>query len=275
VPVTKKASVGKSGGVKPKFSLTALDKKLKAASVSELKKLIHDLLASSHTNSDIEKRFRDTFAVPLAVDESSTATGKVKKMTKVMINAGLKVAPEAKLKAFCRDLYQAHSGTLIDVYVAFSPSAVPVKADKDDALLKICFHCHDTASRPFHGVSICNSCHAELDRHDTITRDKVMSYFGLSKGEADKLPRKSGTGGFFRGIIYKYKIGTCVKACSKKYGSMFSFLKSKFTPRTTTVSAPVRAVPSSHVAIDAIESSPAAPLAEDIAPVAESAVESH
>ena len=37
----------------------------------------------------------------------------------------------------------------------------------------------------------------------TITRDLCQSFFGLSKSEADKLPRGTGVAGVYRSIIYK------------------------------------------------------------------------
>jgi len=131
----------------------------------------------------------------------------------------------------------------------FAPKAEPKKAGKDDPLLKVCYHCYSTEGlSDFHGVSRCSGCQQTMDRYGTITRDLLQSFFGLSKSEADKLPRGTGIAGVYRSIIYKcdaafrhrsllrprgitlflrYKISTGVKACQKKYGSMFSYLKSK------------------------------------------------
>ena len=75
-------------------------------------------------------------------------------------------------------------------------------------LLDICFRCRcndGTALTPFHGVSICSDCNCRLSEYGgTVTRDVLMSTFGLSKPEADRLPRKIAYGGY-------YKVCACVR----------------------------------------------------------------
>jgi hypothetical protein len=86
----------------------------------------------------------------------------------------------------------------------FAPKAEPKKAAKDDPLLKVCFHCFNSEGlSEFHGVSRCAGCRETMERYGTITRDLLQSFFGLSKGEADKLPRGTGIAGVYRSIIYK------------------------------------------------------------------------
>ena len=66
-----------------------------------------------------------------------------------------------------------------------------------------------------------------------------MSYFGLSKAEADKLPRKTGCGGFYKSLIYKYSIGSAVKGCVNKFGSVFNYLKKKMETSDTVDSSKI------------------------------------
>ena len=83
--------------------------------------------------------------------------------------------------------------------------------------------------------AITHKTHATADATHTSQRDKlvcsacmrrVMSYFGFSKPEADKIPRtKTSCGLFGRQMCYVYKLDTVVREAKKKYGSLYMMAK--------------------------------------------------
>ena len=131
-------------------------------------------------------------------------------------------ASEAELRSFLKGLFKKHSSIVAECLCDFNPKNMPLEVAADDPLLIRCFSCYGSDDlAPFHDVKQCARCRDAFSQHGgTFTRDKVMHYFGFGKAEADKIPRSTTSGGFYKSKIYVYKIETVVRACNKKYGSL-------------------------------------------------------
>ncbi len=144
----------------------------------------------------------------------------------------LAVATEKELKDFLKELFKKHPIIVSECALsAFNPKNMPIEVAPNDPRLLGCFMCRDDDNlTPFHDVKVCSTCTSRLKEHgSTLTRDKVMSYFGFRKAEADKIKRTTSRGGQFNQTIYLYDTETVVKACKKKYGSLQQMvLKTKY-----------------------------------------------
>jgi hypothetical protein len=171
---------------------------------------------------------------PVAKKTKTTVTRKtpVKKsgngLTKKDIDLKLKAASEGELKAFLKEILSTHGETLKESFDAFHPKLMPIApTSKDDPLLTSCFRCQTTDDlQPIAECKICSRCsHDLLGSYGTMTRDRVVSNFNFTKGEADKITRKTTSGGMFNGKIYVYTLPAVLKAVTKKHGSLYMMLK--------------------------------------------------
>lgn len=169
-------------------------------------------------------------------------TSKSAKLTKKDLDTKLKVATPAEIAEFIRSANQSHPEVMTPLLIAFQPRLMPIKPTAGDPILCSCFHCGAKNAQgggrasltPLHKsephVQMCYECHCSLlgGKHaGTFTRDRVMDYFGFTKAEADKIPRTTATGGFFKSTIYVYKLASVLKAVKAKYGSLYMFVKNK------------------------------------------------
>jgi hypothetical protein len=123
----------------------------------------------------------------------------------------IKAATERECKTLLTFLLSAHPEILLGAMETFHPMRMPSAPLPDDPLLQACFHCQDqgttTGLSEYHGVKVCASCSDCLHQHGgSLTRDRVMSFFHFTKGEADKIPRQQKQGGFYKSLIYVYQV---------------------------------------------------------------------
>jgi hypothetical protein len=144
----------------------------------------------------------------------------------------LAVATEKEMKDFLKELFKKHP-ILVSEYAlsSFNPKNMPIEVAPNDPRLLSCFICRDDDNRThFHDVKVCSQCTSRLKEHgSTLTHDKVMSYFGFGKAEAEKIKRTTSREGQYNQTIYLYDTEIVVKACKKKYGSLQQMvLKTKY-----------------------------------------------
>lgn len=211
--IKRRVGNGMYGGVKYIYDLDTVVKAVKKRDGS-----LYSFLASSAGRSP-----------QMTGDALKAATTKVKK-NKVVSDA-LKYSDESSLQYYLKqlvtnipDLLAANGGMV----ASFVPSKMPIKPAVNDPLLLQCFICRssDDPLQDFYDIKVCASCDPNSGTHQgTLTRDRVMSYFHFTKSEADKITRKTSSGGRCGSLIYVYNVKTVAAAAKKKYGSLYNMLK--------------------------------------------------
>jgi hypothetical protein len=207
----------------------------KSATKPELAKLYHiifqeyptetyEILNEYHPESEEDT---DLYKDPPPTGELLKAANTMTKKKKVLTTA-FKNSTLSQLVELLRQVAEALPALKqVDGLIGtFAPAMLPVKpASKDCPLLQQCFDCHTSMDLvEFHGVKVCNSCHPSHSKYGNMMRAQVMSQFYFTKKEADNIPRKETTGGFYKSTIYVYRVSSVVTAAKKKWGSLYSMM---------------------------------------------------
>jgi hypothetical protein len=174
------------------------------------------------------------------------------KVTKKALDAKLKWATEAELKAYIRALASSHPNAIEETFSTLTPARLPTVPVADDPILMSCFHCQSSSNlSDFHGVKVCGNCGADIYQHDTLTKQKVMLFFKFSDTEAKKLPhtKSKSTIKYFNLFLHTstadlylvptdilgyshpfctysmYKRDMVLREVNKKYGSLYSMVR--------------------------------------------------
>eukprot|EP00961_Rhodomonas_salina_P177897 2398946-Rhodomonas_salina.2 len=157
----------------------------------------------------------------------SSSKAKSAKSSTAKVQDVLKACDEQELRDLVSHIIALHPETET-IISEFEPRKLPKKLSKDSAVHRTCCICLCCGDQKFHGVKICSGCNERLTEHSGVTRDKVCWMFGLSKAEADRIPRSQFFGGLRKNMLmYSYKIPTVLKAVKAKHGTLQNWVSSR------------------------------------------------